>query len=256
MSFENIIYQKADRVAWITINRPPYNVINLKTIREMNEAVRDAMEDAESKVIVINSAGDKAFSTGVDVKDHAPETMDEMLATFDTLCYRLISGAKPTVAVVKGMALGGGCEVAIACDMVIASEKAQIGQPEIKVGVYPSAAAALLPRLISWKKSLELLLTGDSISAEEARQIGLVNVVAPEDQLDEAVRRFLGRLTDKSLVVLQCAKKAYLRALDLPLKEALDAVEDDYKNSLMKTEDALEGINAFMERRKPVWKDR
>ncbi len=256
MSFENILYDKTNGVATITINRPPYNVLDIKTTREMNEALSDALDDRQVKVVAITAAGNKAFSAGVDVRDHSPDKMDEMLAGFDGLCYRLITSEKPTVAVVRGVALGGGCEVAIACDMIVAADKAQFGQPEIKVGVYPSVAVALFPRLVSGKKSLELLLTGDNVSAEEARQLGLVNVVVPEEQLDEAAAKFLGRLSDKSLAVLTCTKKAYLRALDLPLKQALDTVEEDYKSSLMKTEDAIEGINAFMERRKPVWKDR
>lgn len=256
MSFENIIFEKADAISKIIINRPPYNVLDIKTIAEMNRAFDDAYADDTIKAIVVAASGNKAFSAGVDVKDHSPDKMDEMLETFDTLCYKLLSSEKPTVAVVNGVALGGGCEVAIACDMVIASEKSQFGQPEIKVGVYPSVAVALLPRMIGWKPSLELLLTGDSITAAEAKRIGLANAVVPEDELEGAVEKFLARLTDKSLAVLKATKRAYIRALDLGVKDAMVSVERDYKDDLMKTEDAVEGINAFMERRKPVWRDR
>ncbi len=255
MNFDYILYQKSNAVARIIINRPPYNVLDIKTIAEMNTAFDDAYADNSVKAIVVTASGNKAFSAGVDVADHTPDKMDQMLSTFDTLCYRLITTDKPTVAVVNGVALGGGCEVALACDMIIASEKSQLGQPEIKVGVYPSAAVALLPRMIGWKPSLELLLTGDNISAAEAKAIGLVNVVVPEGELEGAVEKFLGRLTDKSLAVLKATKRAYIKALDLPLKDAMASVEKDYKNDLMKTEDAVEGIKAFMERRKPVWKN-
>ncbi|MCL5960505.1 MAG: enoyl-CoA hydratase-related protein [Chloroflexi bacterium] len=256
MAFDNILYEKANAVAKITINRPPYNVLDIKTTSEMHKAFDDAQADESVKVIVVTGSGNKAFSAGVDVKDHAPDLMDQMLSGFDSLCYKLMVSPKPTLAVVNGVALGGGCEVAISCDMVIASDRSQLGQPEIKVGVYPSVAVATLHYLITHKKALELLLTGDNVSAAEAKDLGLVNLVVPEDQLEEAVDNFLGRLTDKSSVILQCTKKAYLRALDLPLRAAMESVESDYKNEMMKTEDAVEGINAFLERRKPIWKNR
>lgn len=256
MNFDNILYEKANSLARITINRAPYNVIDTKTTVEMTSALDDATADNAVKAIVVTAAGNKAFSAGVDVKDHTPDKMDEMLATFDTLCYKLMASEKPTVAVVNGVALGGGCEVATSCDMVIASEKSQFGQPEIKVGVYPSVAVATFPRMIPWKPALELLLTGDNISAADAKAIGLANLVVPEEELDAATEKFLGRLTDKSLAVLRATKRAYLRALNLGLKDAMAQVEDDYKNDLMKTEDAVEGISAFMERRKAVWRDR
>ncbi|MBI2952867.1 MAG: enoyl-CoA hydratase/isomerase family protein [Chloroflexi bacterium] len=256
MSFENILYDKGNAVARIIINRPPYNVLDIKTTSEMNVAFDDASGDNAVKAIVVTASGNKAFSAGVDVRDHSPDKMDDMLANFDKLCYNLLSSEKPTIAVVNGVALGGGCEVAISCDMVIASEKSQFGQPEIKVGVYPSVAVALFPRMVPWKIALELLLTGDNISAAEAKSIGLANVVVPEEELDTAVEKFLARLTDKSLAILRATKRAYLRSLDLGVKDSLDTLEDDYKNDLMKTEDAVEGISAFLERRKPVWRDR
>lgn len=256
MAFENILYEKADGVARITINRPPYNVLNIPTTAEMHQAFDDAQKDDSVKVIVVSGSGNKAFSAGVDVKDHTPDLMDQMLAGFDTLCYKLLTSPKPTVAVVNGVALGGGCEVAISCDMIVATDKSQFGQPEIKVGVYPSVAIATLPYMVPHRKAMEMLLTGDNVSASEAKEMGLVNVVVPEEQLEEAVGKFLARLTDKSSVILQCTKKAYFRALDLSLKAAFESVENDYKNEMMKTEDAVEGINAFLERRKPVWKNR
>jgi cyclohexa-1,5-dienecarbonyl-CoA hydratase len=256
VNFDNILYEKANGVATITINRAPYNVIDIKTTVEMTGALDDASADNSVKVIVVTAAGNKAFSAGVDVKDHTPDKMDEMLGTFDTLCYKLFASEKPTVAVVNGVALGGGCEVATSCDMVVASDKSQFGQPEIKVGVYPCVAVATFPRMIPWKPAMEMLLTGDNVSAADAKAIGLVNVVVPEEELDGAVEKFLGRLTDKSLAVMRATKRAYLSTLNMGLKQAMDSVESQYKNDLMKTEDAVEGISAFMERRKAVWKDR
>jgi len=160
----------------------------------------------------------------------------------------------PTLAVVNGFALGGGCEIAVFCDMVIASEKSQFGQPEIKVGVYPSMVVAWLPRLIGWKKAFEIILTGDPIDAKEAERIGLINLAVPEERLTEEVDKFVSRLTDKSSVVLKWAKRAVLVGLDVDFERALQNSEIIYKQALMSTHDANEGLKAFMEKRKPVWK--
>ena len=256
MTYENILYEIKDNVAKITINRPPYNVLDIQTMKEINKAIENAKGERGLKALVIGAAGEKAFSSGVDVRDHTAEKMDEMIEVFHRI-FRLLSTLDvPTVAVVNGMALGGGCEVATFCDMVIASDKATFGQPEIKVGVYPSMAVAWFPRIIGAKKAYELLLTGDAVSADEAERIGLVNQVVPHEELDGAVRGFLGRLTEKSSVVLKWAKTAIRHGLDVDFERGLQASEIIYKNGLMGTEDANEGILAFLEKRKPVWKEK
>jgi cyclohexa-1,5-dienecarbonyl-CoA hydratase len=164
----------------------------------------------------------------------------------------------PTVAVVQGAALGGGMELAIACDFIIASEQATFGQPEIKVGVFPPIACLLLPRLLPWPRALELILTGDSIDAQEAHRWGLVNRVVLADQLRQAASEFLEKLAGLSGPVLKLAKRATL----LGLKERRDwestlrEIERLYLEDLMKLEDAEEGLRAFMEKRKPQWKER
>jgi cyclohexa-1,5-dienecarbonyl-CoA hydratase len=160
----------------------------------------------------------------------------------------------PTLAVVNGHALGGGCEVAIFCDMVIASEKSQFGQPEIKLAVYPSMVVAWLYRLIGAKKTFEIILTGESIDAKEAERIGLINLAVPEDRLAEEVEKFIKRLADMSPVALKWAKRAVLAGMDVDFEQALQKSEAIYKGNLMKTHDANEGLTAFMEKRKPVWK--
>jgi cyclohexa-1,5-dienecarbonyl-CoA hydratase len=205
---------------------------------------------------MIAATGDKAFCAGVDVGDHTPEKMDEMIEVFHRI-FRLLSIYDvPTLAVVQGMALGGGCELAAFCDMVIASDRATFGQPEIKVGVYPSMGVAWFHRIIGTKKAYELLLTGDSISATEAERIGLVNQVVPHEELDQAVGRFLDRLTDKSSAVLKWTKMAIRHGRDVDFERGLQSSEIIYKNGLMRTADANEGISAFLEKRKPVWKGR
>ncbi|MBW2039173.1 MAG: enoyl-CoA hydratase/isomerase family protein [Deltaproteobacteria bacterium] len=255
MEYENILYEVKNGIAKITINRPPYNVLDIKTMRDINQALQEVKEgQRDLKLLIITHAGDKAFSTGVDVKDHTPDKVDEMIEVFHRIFRIMVTLDLPTLAVVNGFALGGGCEVAIFCDMVIASEKSQFGQPEVKVGVYPSMVVAWLHRLIGWKKALEIILTGDTINAQEAERIGLINLAVPEENFAEEVEKFINRLTDKSPVVLKWAKKAVLAGLDVDFERALQNSEIIYKQALMRTHDANEGLKAFMEKRKTVWK--
>jgi len=252
--FKNITYESAEGVAKICINRPPLNVLNIETLMELNTALEKARDDTGVKVVVITGVGDRAFSAGLDIKDHFPEKIETALNVFNKVFLSLINVDKPTIAVVNGFALGGGCELASGCDMIIASEKAQFGQPEISVGAIPSVATVLLPRLVGRKKAFELILTGDVIGAAEAKQIGLVNRVVPSEKLDEAVNELTGKLKDKSPVVLKLTRLAIYRGLDLDFEKALDNVTGIYLNLLMRTEDAVEGLKAFLEKRKPQWK--
>lgn len=243
-----------DGVAKITINRPPLNILNVETLTEMTTALAKAQKDDDVMMVVVKGSGDRAFSAGVDVSDHLPDKIDKTLEVFHNAVHSLISIDKPTIAMVNGLALGGGCEVAVACDMVVASEKAQFGQPEIKVGAIPTVAAALFPKLIARKKAFELIFTGDTLSAADAKQIGLVNEVVPTDKLVEATNGLVNKLKEKSPVVLKFVKRAVFQGLDLGFKEALDGVTDIYVKSLIRTEDGVEGLKAFLEKRKPEWK--
>jgi len=256
MSFRNILYEGVDGVARISINRPPLNILNAETLVELNAALERARDDSSVTVVVITSIGDRAFSAGVDIKDHLPEKVGSTLSVFNKVFYTLESLDKPTVAVVNGVAFGGGCELATACDMIVASETAQFGQPEITVGAIPPVAVALLPKLIGRKKAFELVLTGIVISAAEAKQIGLINRLVPAERLDEAARELVDRLKDKSRVVLRLTRMALRQSLDLDFEKGLEKVTDIYLNLLMRTEDAVEGLKAFLEKRKPQWKGR
>jgi len=161
-----------------------------------------------------------------------------------------------TVAAVNGVALGGGCELATFCDVVIASETAKFGQPEIKVGVFPSIATVVFPYLVGKKKAMELILTGEAIEAKEALSLGLVNRVVPADKLDSAVKEFASKVTLNSGPVLQMMKKTMLSGEGLSFQDALKSAQDIYLNQLMALEDTNEGLQAFVERRAPVWKDK
>ncbi len=255
MRYKNILYEVKEAIATITINRPPHNILDIPTMHEMNQALEEvrAHQD-EISLLVITNAGDKAFSAGVDVADHTPDKMDEMIEVFHRI-FRIMGALElPTLAVVNGHALGGGCEVAIFCDMVIVSDHSLIGQPEIKVGVYPSMVVAWLPRVVGMKKAYEIILTGDPLNAKEAERIGLINLAVPKDRFDEEVTTFIKKITSNSPVVLKWAKKALLAGLGIDFEQALRNSEVIYKQALMRTHDAHEGLKAFMEKRKPLWK--
>jgi cyclohexa-1,5-dienecarbonyl-CoA hydratase len=253
--FENILFEREGGVAKITLNHPPVNIMDIPTMREINAALESLQDDRESKVVLFGATG-KAFCAGVDVKDHTADKVGEMVEVFHRIFRLMWSLDVPTVAAVNGAALGGGCELVTFCDMVIASEKASFGQPEIQVGVYPPVAAVIFPRLMPRMKAMELLLLGGVIVAQDAERLGIVNRVVPVESFDEEVSSFVGRLASLSGVVLRLTKRAALQGLALGFEEALDLSEDLYLNQLMKTEDATEGLQAFMEKRKPVWKDK
>lgn len=239
----------------ITHERPPANFLSIESMKEFIKAVKEAESDPEVKLITIRG-GDKFFSAGVDVSDHTEELAKEMVDTFDELLNGMMYGTKPKIAVVRGLALGGGCELIAFCDMVYASEKAKFGQPEINVGVFPAPAVAIFPKLLGLKKTYELILTGNLIGAAEAQSIGLVNKVFPPDRLDEEVDKLVGNLCSKSSVVLHLTRKAILSGKDLDLKSGLKATAGIYENELMKTEDAKIGIEAFLKKEQPVWKNK
>lgn len=256
MGFRNIIYEAEDGVARIAINRPPLNILNVETVLEITSALKTAKEDESVSIVLITGAGDRAFSAGAEVRDHMPDRVDRFLEAFNEMFYTLMEIDKPTIAAVNGYALAGGCELVMACDIIVASENARFGVPEINVGVFPPVALVLLPKLVGRVKALELVLTGDTVNAEEAKRLGLVNRVVPADKLGEEVNKVIAKLREKSPIVLKLTRMALYRALDVEFRKALESVTDIYKGQLMKTEDAIEGLRAFLEKIKPVWKGR
>jgi len=253
-NFKNILCDVVDGVAKISINRPPLNILNSETLLELIMALEKAQGDPSVFLVIITGSGSRAFSAGVDIKDHLPDKVSSTLDIFNKVFYTLRSLDKPSIAVVNGVALGGGCELAMGCDMIFASETAEFGQPEITVGAIPPVAVVLLPRLIGPAKAFELILTGDVISAAEAKQIGLVNKIVPSERLDEYVGEIIGKLREKSPVVLKLTHMSLRQILDADFRKELEEVTGIYLNLLMRTEDAAEGLKAFIEKRKPQWK--
>jgi cyclohexa-1,5-dienecarbonyl-CoA hydratase len=254
--FKFLQYSCADSVIRIAINRPPYNVLDIATMAEMNLALDRALAEASAKVLIVTGAGEKAFSSGVDVADHTHDKVQSMIDTFHGNIKRLLAMPIPTVAAVNGAALGGGYELALACDMAVAAEGAKIGQPEIKLGVFPPIAAILLPRLTSPVRAMELILGGNTIDAREALALGLVNRVFPRESFAADTAKFIEQFVSLSRAALVYTKRALREASGKSFHEALPRVEQLYLKELMATEDATEGLNAFMEKRKPVWKNR
>ncbi|HEY0545741.1 MAG TPA: enoyl-CoA hydratase-related protein [Pyrinomonadaceae bacterium] len=257
MNFQSLHLNIEDRVGRIGFARAPLNIFNIAMMREIGAALNECMSRRELVAIVFEaSAGSRAFSAGVAIEEHAEETIYQMLESFHNIFRILEQGAKPTIAVVDGAALGGGCELVAACDIVIASPRARFGQPEIKLGVFPPVAAVLLPRLVGEKRARELVLTGELIDAAEARQLGLVSYVVESGELRAKTDEVLARLRELSAPALEATRRALDQARGQSFDDALKKVEDLYLNELMKTEDAHEGISAFMEKRKPEWRNR
>ena len=245
-----VTLEKSNGIARVIMNKPPLNVVDVAMMQELDAALKSLKGDSETKVVVLAAQG-RAFSAGVEVADHTPDKVDSMIKTFHGIFYTLWSLEQPVVAAVQGAALGGGCELAIGCDFIVASEKAKFGQPEIKLGVFAPIATLMLPKLIGRMKTNELLLTGDTIDAREAERIGLVNKVAPVESFEQEVNAFVNRLAVLSGAALRMSK----RAITLGIEKGLPEVERFYLNDLMQTADAVEGLNAFMEKRNPVWKN-
>ena len=253
--YRSILYAIKDGVGRIILNLPPLNIIDIPMLGEIHSAIARIQSENEAKVLVIDHQG-KAFSAGVSIRDHTPAKVSEMIEKFHGVFRLLHSLAVPTVALVDGMALGGGCELATFFDMVVASERATFGQPEIKVGVFPPVAAVIFPHLVGRNRALELLLTGDVIDAAEAKAVGLINKVFPTEEFRQKADEFIGKLTSLSAPVLKLTKRAVDRALNADVMEGLAAAEKLYLGELMQTEDAREGLNAYLEKRKPIWKNR
>jgi cyclohexa-1,5-dienecarbonyl-CoA hydratase len=254
MVFKHIQTEMKDGVAILTLNRAPLNIFNIEMMEEINTYLEGLKEEKSLKLLVIQALG-KAFSAGVDVGEHLGDLVYKMIEVFHRIFRSMDALKAPSLSVVDGAALGGGCELALYCDMVIATERSKFGQPEIQVGVFPPIAALIFPRMIGRKKAMELILSGETISAQEALTLGLINKVVSEASLHQEVYAFVEKFKKLSGLVLKLAKEATLAGLNDDMDKGLKAIEEIYLGRLMKSNDANEGLKAFLEKRKPTWKN-
>jgi cyclohexa-1,5-dienecarbonyl-CoA hydratase len=254
-TYQHIQFSIDDRVARIVFARPPLNIFNIAMMREIGQALEECLSRRDLAAVLFAAApGAKAFSAGVAIEEHVDDTVYQMLDSFHAIFRSLEQLARPTIAVVDGPALGGGCELVAGCDIVIATERARFGQPEIKLGVFPPVAAILLGRIIGEKRARELILTGDVIDAATALQYGLINHLVPVTELEQKVKELLTKLRELSAAGLEMTRRALDLGDGIKFDSVLTTVENLYLLELMKTEDATEGVKAFMEKRKPEWR--
>jgi len=256
MSYNHIRVTTDDRVVRITLCRPPLNVLNIAMMREIGAALGELLEEELVAIVFDADKDSRAFSAGVAVEDHTPANVYQMLDSFHSVFRLLEQLAKPTIGVVDGPALGGGCELICACDIVIASERARFGQPEIKLGVFPPVAALLLPLVVGEKRARELILTGEIIDAVEAGRLGLCNHVVPASHLEQKLAEILSKLRELSAVALEFTRRAMDLGRGRTIDKALKELENIYLHELMRSADANEGVKAFIEKRRPVWRNR
>ena len=257
MLFENILYEVKENVGKIILNQPEKrNALSRQTIKEIIDALERSKDDEDVRVIVITGAGDKVFCAGADINEFKGNTVlenREQYGLYAKLCLTFPSLGKPSIAAVNGLALAGGCGLAIYPDITIASENAKFGVPEINVGIWSMMVSASLLRAVGRKKALELMCTGELINAYEAQRIGLINRVVLADQLKSTVKDLAEKLKDKSPAIMRLGLDAFYTMADMDFSKAVMYLREMVA-LLLNTEDSQEGVMAFLEKRKPQWK--
>jgi cyclohexa-1,5-dienecarbonyl-CoA hydratase len=253
--FEFLKFRIAKSVARITLNRPEHNILNEDMLREIADGIAFAGNSEDAKLIVLDSAC-KVFSGGIDIGEYTSQRVFQMLDAFHAAFAGMLEVGKPVICVVNGPAIGGGAELAAFGDLVIATPKARFAQPEITIGVFPPLASTILPFLVGPKTALEIILTGEPITAERALELGLVNRLVSEAQLEKSVDDLVARISAQSGPVLAMAKKAILGGMGLSLRDGLKQSMNIFLNELYRLEDSQEGLRALVEKRKPNWKNR
>jgi cyclohexa-1,5-dienecarbonyl-CoA hydratase len=253
--FQSVRYATDGPLARLTLNRPEHNLLDEPMLRELASGIEWAGDDENVKLILIDSAC-KAFSGGIDVGEYTAQRVFQMTDAFHRVFLAMVDVGKPVMVVVDGPAIGGGSELAAFGDIVIATPKARFAQPEITLGVFPPLAATIFPQIVGPRLAMELVLTGEPISAERARDLGLVSRLVPEAELEKAVNALITKITAQSGAVLRMAKRAIIGGVGLSLQEGLKTSMDIFLNELYKLEDSQEGLRALVEKRKPQWKNR
>jgi cyclohexa-1,5-dienecarbonyl-CoA hydratase len=253
--FKFVRYQQDGEVARVTLDRPEHNLLHEAMLRELALSFEHAGNQRDVKLVVMDSAC-KVFCGGIDLGEYTRQRVFQVLDAFESAFLMMMATGKPTLVVVNGPAVGGGAELAALGDLVIATPRARFAQPEITIGVFPPLAATVLPHLIGPKRALEMVLTGEAISAERALDLGLINRLVPEKDLAASVNAMIKQITAQSAPVLSMAKRAVVEGMGLPLKGALHNAITIFLNELYGLEDSQEGLKAIVEQRKPQWKNR
>src|SRR5580698_4078542 len=253
--FQHVKFRSEGEVAWLTLDRPEHNLLNERMLAELAAGITALGDHSGIKLIVIDSAA-KAFCGGIELGEYTQRRVFQLLDAFHGAFSAMLDTSKPVLVVVNGPAFGGGAELAALGDLVVATPKAKFAQPEIKLGVFPPLAAAILPYILGPKIALELVLTGESMTAERAREVGLVNWLVPENELQKKVEDLITKVTAQSGPVLTMAKKAILGSLGLPLRDGVRNSMKVFLNELAELEDSQEGLRALVEKRAPKWKNR
>jgi enoyl-CoA hydratase/carnithine racemase len=254
-AYKFIQFDTSSFVARLVLNHAPYNVLTVPMMAEIADAIEGLSSRNDIKAILITS-NQKMFSAGISLEDSKSDRVFQTLDAFNRVFNAIREISKPLIVVVNGPAIGAGSELVAFGDMVIASPNAKFAQPEVKLGVFPPFAAVMLPLMIGPKKTYELILTGEALSAEEAHHLGFVNKVVPEAQLAQVVEGIVNKIGEFSGPVLEVTKKVIASSQGLPLHEAMKKSQDIYLNQLQSLEDVQEGIRAVLEKRKPVWKNK
>lgn len=242
-------------VGRLTLDRPDHNLLNERMLSELAVGINSFGDRTNIKLIILDSAT-KAFCGGIEIGEYTQRRIFQMLDAFHSAFSAMLDTSKPLLVVVNGPAFGGGAELAALGDLVIATPKAKFAQPEIKLGVFPPLAAAILPYLLGPKQALELVLTGETMSAERARELRLVNWLVSEDELQRKIDDVTAKVTAQSAPVLTMAKKAIMGSLGLPLRDGVRGSMKVFLNELAELEDSQEGLRALVEKRAPKWKNR
>jgi enoyl-CoA hydratase len=255
MSYENLLLEKRDQIAFVTINRPKVlNALNEKTVEELDACFGGLRKDPEARVVILTGAGEKAFVAGADINElatYSPGQAARRALGGQAVFSRIENLGKPTIAAINGFALGGGCELALACTLRIASQTARLGQPEVKLGIIPGyGGSQRLPRLIGKGMALRMILTGDPLAADEALRCGLVDQVTPPEQLLAAAEGIAKKIIANGPLAVQYCMEAVHRGLDMPLEGGLH-LEGALFGMSFATEDMREGTRAFLEKRPP-----
>jgi cyclohexa-1,5-dienecarbonyl-CoA hydratase len=253
--FQSIKMRIDAGVARMTLDRPEHNLLNEAMVRELADGISFAGERGDVKLIVLDSAH-KVFCGGIDIGEYTSQRVFQMLDAFHAAFSGMLEVAKPVVCVVNGPAIGGGAELAAFGDLVIATPKARFAQPEISIGIFPPLASTILPFLVGPKIALELVLTGEAVTAERALELGLVNRLVPEAKIEQTVNELVSRITEHSGPVLTMAKKAILGGMGMSLRDGMKHSMNIFLNELYRLEDSQEGLRALVEKRKPNWKNR